>query len=118
MHPSLSFSLPNRRGVLKDDSKAAQADKDLVGLLFRQKPLNAYRAYWACCDQKRHGSGVLVKKDIAVKSIRRSVTSNASPTTPEGQGHVEVGLSLPAGGSQIGHMGSILVLGVINLMCF
>lgn len=40
----------------------------------RQKPLSKYRAYWSCADIKRAGSGVLVKKDIDVVSVRRGLT--------------------------------------------
>ena len=53
----------------------ARDDKGLIDLLLRQKPLSGYRAYWACADIKRAGSGVLVKKDIPVVSVKRGVVT-------------------------------------------
>ena len=68
------------RGVLRDDTKTYREDKQLIDLVMRQKPLSKYRAYWSCADIKRAGSGVLVKKDIDVVSVRRSLTSPGNPT--------------------------------------
>lgn len=71
--------------MLKDDTKAARDDKNLIDLMLRQKPLSAYRAYWACADIKRAGSGVLVKKSIPVVSAKRSIMS---PNEDHAEGRV------------------------------
>ena len=71
MHPSFT-----RRGTLKDDTKAAREDAALIHLCLRQKPLSAYRPYWSCSDVKRAGCAVLVKKDVDVVSVRRSLTAS------------------------------------------
>ena len=60
--------------MLRDDTKTYREDKQLIDLVMRQKPLSKYRAYWSCADIKRAGSGVLVKKDIDVVSVRRGLT--------------------------------------------
>ena len=67
-----------RRGTLKDDTKAAREDAALIHLCLRQKPLSAYRPYWSCADAKRAGCAVLVKKDVEVVSVRRSLTGGTS----------------------------------------
>ena len=67
-----------RRGTLKDDTKAAREDAALIHLCLRQKPLSAYRPYWSCADVKRAGCAVLVKKDVDVVSVRRSLTASSN----------------------------------------
>ena len=66
--------------MLRDDTKTYREDKQLIDLVMRQKPLSKYRAYWSCADIKRAGSGVLVKKDIDVVSVRRGLTRPGNPT--------------------------------------
>ena len=67
--------------MLRDDTKTYREDKQLIDLVMRQKPLSKYRAYWSCADIKRAGSGVLVKKDIDVVSVRRGLTARAGIPT-------------------------------------
>ena len=80
MHPSFT-----RRGTLKDDTKAAREDAALIHLCLRQKPLSAYRPYWSCSDVKRAGCAVLVKKDVDVVSVRRSLTASPGDAHDEGR---------------------------------
>lgn len=78
-----------RRGTLKDDTKAAREDAALIHLCLRQKPLSAYRPYWSCADAKRAGTAVLVKKDVDVISVRRSLTGGTSGGDGEVSAHDE-----------------------------
>ena len=80
MHPTFT-----RRGTLKDDTKAAREDAALIHLCLRQKPLSAYRPYWSCSDVKRAGCAVLVKKDVDVISVRRSLTASPGDAHDEGR---------------------------------
>jgi exonuclease III len=57
------------------DCKKAPDVKGSVDRLMSTPPLSAYRPFWACHDQRKAGSGVLVKKEIPVISVRRSVTA-------------------------------------------
>ena len=66
----------------------AREDKAMIDLLMRQKPLSGYKAFWACADIKRAGSGMLVKKDIAVKSVRRSIVSLTGIDSQHPEGRV------------------------------
>jgi hypothetical protein len=57
------------------DCKKAPDVQGSVDRLMSTPPLSAYRPFWACHDQRKAGSGVLVKKEIPVISVRRSVTA-------------------------------------------
>jgi len=83
-----SRPVPRRRHVLRDDDKAARADKSAIDLLMRQKPMSRYEPHWACADKRSAGCGVLVKKHIPVKSASRSLTRRAGEASQHPEGRV------------------------------
>ena len=83
-------SFNHRRGTLKDDTKVARDDRALLDLCFRQKPLSAYTPYYACADIKRAGTAVFVKKDLAVRSVSRSLVGALAAKAQHDEGRVLV----------------------------
>ena len=86
-HP---IPIVHRRGTLKDDTKVARDDRALLDLCFRQKPLSAYTPYYACADIKRAGTAVFVKKDLAVRSVSRTLVGALAAKAQHDEGRVLV----------------------------